>query len=163
MEFTDDLPDVDLSWVTSQLAVGGQFGRESIPVLMGMGIRVVVDMRNEGRDDQEMLERYGITLRHLPTLDYAAPSRECLLDTTDWIRERIESGERVLIHCQQGTRRSVTLTCAVLIREGVPPETALQLVRQRRPGAAPTPEQIGALIAFDRYLKVAAGDGDRRP
>jgi hypothetical protein len=55
-----------------------------------------------------------------------------------WVLERLQRGQRVLVHCQAGMNRSVTICCAVLILlEGLSAEAALARVRQTHPWARP--------------------------
>jgi len=55
-----------------------------------------------------------------------------------WVIDRLQQGERVLVHCQAGFNRSVSVTCAVLILlEGLSAESALERVREHHPWARP--------------------------
>jgi len=55
-----------------------------------------------------------------------------------WVIDRLQQGERVLVHCQAGFNRSVTVICAVLILlEGLSAESALKRVREHHPWARP--------------------------
>ena len=57
-------------WITHELAVGGSFASEHVARLADEhGIGAVVDLRNEDRDDEQLLRAHGITLLHLPTED----------------------------------------------------------------------------------------------
>jgi hypothetical protein len=56
----------------------------------------------------------------------------------DWVIERLHAGQRVLVHCQAGMNRSVTICCAALILlEGLTAEEALDRVREHHPWARP--------------------------
>ncbi len=55
-----------------------------------------------------------------------------------WVIERLQDGQRVLVHCAAGMNRSVTVCCAVLIMlEGLSAGQALARVRQHHPWARP--------------------------
>jgi hypothetical protein len=55
-----------------------------------------------------------------------------------WVVERLQAGQRVLVHCSGGLNRSVTICCAVLIRlENLSAEEALNRVREYHPWARP--------------------------
>ena len=55
-----------------------------------------------------------------------------------WVIERLQAGERVLVHCLAGMNRSVTICCAVLILlEGLSASAALHRLRQTHPWARP--------------------------
>lgn len=55
-----------------------------------------------------------------------------------WIIERLNEGQRVLVHCVAGMNRSPTICCATLIlQEKLTAEQALERVRERHPWARP--------------------------
>lgn len=56
----------------------------------------------------------------------------------NWVIERLQAGQRVLVHCTAGMNRSATICCAALIlMEGLSAEAALARVRQHHPLARP--------------------------
>lgn len=55
-----------------------------------------------------------------------------------WVIERLQAGQRVLVHCSGGLNRSVTICCAVLTQlEHLSAEDALNRVREHHPWARP--------------------------
>lgn len=55
-----------------------------------------------------------------------------------WTLERLNQGQRVLVHCVAGMNRSSTICCAALIfQEKLSAEQALERVRERHPWARP--------------------------
>lgn len=55
-----------------------------------------------------------------------------------WVIERLQAGQRVLVHCSAGMNRSATVCCAVLILlEGLSAEAALERVREKHAWALP--------------------------
>jgi protein tyrosine phosphatase (PTP) superfamily phosphohydrolase (DUF442 family) len=148
------LPDrLDMSWVTRSLAVGGRVREEDVERLARAGITRVIDTRAEYRDDEAALNREGIQLLYLPTPDTYPLSVEDLLRGSAWGVQQIHDGQRVLIHCEHGVGRSVLLTCAVLVRDGLSVEAALQLVQARRWQASPNHRQIKRLHEFEEALQ----------
>jgi predicted protein tyrosine phosphatase len=56
----------------------------------------------------------------------------------NWVVERLQKKESVLVHCVAGMNRSVTICCAALMQlEGLSAEEALQRVREHHPWAKP--------------------------
>ncbi len=148
------LPDkLNMSWVNEHLAVGGRIHPEDIQALGKTGIRHVVDTRAEYCDDREALAREHIELLYLPTPDTYPLSISQLMQGVVWVNERLDKGERVLIHCEHGVGRSVLLTCAVLVARGMHASEALDLVQRKRWQAAPNHQQIIRLREFeDAYV-----------
>ncbi|HEU5368746.1 MAG TPA: dual specificity protein phosphatase [Ktedonobacterales bacterium] len=148
------LPDrLDMSWVTSSLAVGGRVREEDIERLARAGITRVIDTRSEYKDDEAALKRAGIQLLHLPTPDTHPLTVEDLKKGSEWALQQIRDGQRALIHCEHGVGRSVLLTCAVLVRDGYSAETALRLVQTKRWQASPNHRQIKRLHEFEEALQ----------
>jgi protein tyrosine phosphatase (PTP) superfamily phosphohydrolase (DUF442 family) len=148
------LPDrLDMSWVTSSLAVGGRVREEDIERLARVGITRVIDTRSEYKDDEAALKRAGIQLLYLPTPDTHPLTVEDLKIGSEYALQQIRGGQKVLIHCEHGVGRSVLLTCAVLVRDGYPAETALRLVQTKRWQASPNHRQIKRLHEFEEALQ----------
>ena len=147
------LPDkLDMTWITTHLAVGGRIHSEDIKALAAAGVTHVVDTRSEHCDDAEALAKEHIELLHLPTDDTRPLTIEQMLQGSQWVQERMAKGGRVLIHCEHGVGRSVQLTCAVLIYDGMQAQDALQLVQQKRWQAAPNHRQVRRLREFESMV-----------
>jgi hypothetical protein len=59
-------------------------------------------------------------------------------DEANWVIERLQKKESVLVHCVAGMNRSATICCAVLMQlEGLSAEEALKRVREQHPWAKP--------------------------
>lgn len=150
---------LDFTWILPNLAMGGartigyaeRLAREH-------GIRHIVDVRLEDKDDEEILRHHGMTLLHLPTEDLCAISLEMIDHGVAWVRAHLDAGDRVFIHCQWGIGRSALLTCCVLVDLGHSPGEALALAKKNRPIVSPSPEQIEALLAWSRHHRSRRGE-----
>ena len=148
---------INLSWVTEQLAVGGSFCSELVPRLVReQGVRAVVDLRAEDRDDEAILQLHGLTLLHLPTEDHCAIDPSMLERGVAWVAGRVRAQERVYIHCEHGIGRSVLLAACVLVRFGDAPCEALLRIRRARAVASPSPVQLEALRAWCHEQRLAS-------
>src|SRR5579863_396844 len=157
------LPDkLNMSWVTDHLAVGGRVREEDIPFLARTGITHVVDTRSEYCDDIEALAREQIELLYLPAPDTYPLTIEQLQKGAAWVHERIQKGGRVLIHCEHGVGRSVLLTGAVLVYDGMSARDALELVQLKRWQAAPNQKQVARLKEFEESRLSEASLQDTR-
>ncbi|CAM4321989.1 dual specificity protein phosphatase family protein [Corallococcus sp. ZKHCc1 1396] len=141
--------DLNLDWVTPTLAVGGSYPMDAAAHLARkLGVRHVVDVRVECQDDERVLHAHGITFLHLPTVDMRAIQLRMIHDGVAWVRERLARSQKVLIHCEHGIGRSALLALCVLVDQGLEPLAALELAKTRRPRVSPSPEQLGAFIAY---------------
>ncbi len=140
---------LDLDFVTPRLAVGALLPADGAGVLVReLGVRRVVDVRLEARDDEVAIEAGGGALLHLPTEDLRALSPAALARGVGWTLDALGTGHRVLIHCQHGVGRSALLTACVLVAQGLSAAEALRACKAARPCVSPSPEQLEALLAF---------------
>jgi len=150
------LPDqLNLSWVTPHLAVGGRVLPADIGRLARSGVTRVVDTRAEHEDDAAALGAEGIKLLYLPTPDTYPLTVEQLLTGSRWINAQIADGQRVLVHCEHGVGRSVLLTAAALVASGMSAQEAMELVRRKRWQAAPNHRQMKRLQDFEHAIRAS--------
>ncbi|GCF10273.1 protein-tyrosine phosphatase family protein [Dictyobacter arantiisoli] len=148
------LPDnLNMSWVTEHLSVGGRVRPEDIKALSQAGVSHVIDTRSEYCDDKAALADEKIDLLYLPTPDTYPLSVEQLMEGAAWANEKISQGGRVLIHCEHGVGRSVLLTCATLVYGGMHASDALELVKRKRWQAAPNQRQVARLREFEASFR----------
>jgi dual specificity MAP kinase phosphatase len=142
------VPMLRYGQVTPQLYVGSQFNARGMRALIAQGFVGCINMRLE-KDDAA----HGLALPrylYLPTVDDQAPSIEHLDMGVAFIREVIEAGGKVYIHCGAGVGRAPTMAAAYLLAEGHTLEQALALIRQARPFIAITPPQMEQLERYAR-------------
>jgi protein tyrosine phosphatase (PTP) superfamily phosphohydrolase (DUF442 family) len=157
------LPDrLNMSWVTDALAVGGRVRPEDLHRLAQAGVSAVVDTRAEHQDDAKAMAAEGIALLLLPTPDTYPLSIEQMREGATWVNGQIAQRKRVLIHCEHGVGRSVLLTAAALVRQGMNADEALDLVQRRRWQAAPNHRQTKRLQEFERAVR-GESPSDGRP
>jgi predicted protein tyrosine phosphatase len=145
------IPLLEYCQVTPNLYVGSQHNRFGKRMLERQGFQACVNMRIE-KDDAARglaLSRY----LHLPTVDDEAPSTEHLKLGVDFIREVIQSGGKVYIHCGAGVGRAPTMAAVYLIAEGYTLDEALALIRKVRPFITITAPQMQQLRNFEENLR----------
>jgi protein-tyrosine phosphatase len=128
----------DFHWLTEQLAVGAAFPSDEAAQLASQGIGAVIDLRAEDCDEEESLRRAGIAFLRLPTPDLHPTTHEHLDQGVAFVRQRLERGEKVLIHCQHGIGRSAILALCVLVELGFEPLDALRHAKDRRESVSPS-------------------------
>jgi hypothetical protein len=144
---------LNFSWVTDDLAVGGAIHTRDIPRLRGMGIDAVVDCREEASDDEVALARNGIDFLRLPTPDAHTLTQSDLDRGVSWVKERMARGDKVYIHCSHGVGRGPLLASCFLVSEGYSAIDALHIVRTRRWQASPNEEQVEGLVTYAERRK----------
>jgi protein-tyrosine phosphatase len=151
------LPDsLNMSWITPHLAVGGRVHPDDTARLASTGVTRVVDTRSEHQDDERALAEAGIRLLHLPTPDTRPLTLAQLCEGAAWINTQINAGQRVLVHCEHGVGRSVLMTAAALVMDGMGAGEAIQLIQRKRWQAAPNHRQMRRLQEFERAVRTCA-------
>lgn len=139
---------LDIAWVTPDWAVGAAPAPGSLTALVREGISSVLDLRDEATPDVKAFASKGLRLLHLPVPDGYSPTMEEFAQGIEWVRGELAAERRVLICCQAGQGRSVTMACALLVALGYPLDRAFALVAKYRTVARPTEAQVVALKVF---------------
>jgi protein-tyrosine phosphatase len=74
------------------------------------------------------------------------------------VRERIQRGEKVLIHCQHGIGRSALLALCVLVDQGFAPLDALTHAKDRREMVSPSRSQYDGWAGWLKARGLAVPD-----
>ncbi len=140
-------PMVRFSQITPQIIVAGQYQKRGWKVLTQRGVTASINMRSEFDD-----EAAGIApSRHLRLVveDNTPPTLDQLRRGVDFIKDEVECGGKVYIHCAAGIGRAPTMAAAYLVSTGLTPTQAWAKIKRVRPFIRPTPgqeEQIRALV-----------------
>jgi len=126
---------MDMSWVTSRIAVGGGiWNAENMAQVARAGVTHVIDMQIEF-DDTPLAEPHGISVLWNPIDDDFQPkSADVFQRGVDFALEALDEAEtKVFIHCAAGIHRAPMMTLAILCSLGWKVGDALQLIEARRP------------------------------
>ncbi len=129
---------------------GGDWLEDEVRGWRRAGIDVVVSLLTpeeerelELSDEGRLARMHGIRFVSFPVVDRGVPSS--LPDTVTVLgdlRNALQAGKNVAIHCRQGIGRSALIAGGILVAAGVEPHTALEMVGSARGLTVPeTPEQ----------------------
>jgi protein-tyrosine phosphatase len=74
-------------------------------------------------------------------------------ECTDFIRDQVRQGRRVLVHCAEGISRSCVIGAAYLYECGMSLDDAVALIRSKRPIVNPSPSLLRALRDYYRIAE----------
>ena len=144
----------NLTWITDHLAVGGRFPPERTEHMARvLGIGAVIDLRSEDCDDEVLLRKHGIAFLHLPTDDHGAVTPAMIADGIAFAGPYLDSGQRVLVHCEHGIGRSATLALCIMVERGFAPLEALMLAKDKRALVSPSPAQFACWTEWMKTLR----------
>jgi protein-tyrosine phosphatase len=81
------------------------------------GIRAIVNLCAECYDLEVAAKAAGFEIYFLPVVDEAAPGMEALESLLDWMRQQVDSGNPILVHCRYGMgaqEQSCWPSCCIL-------------------------------------------------
>jgi protein tyrosine phosphatase (PTP) superfamily phosphohydrolase (DUF442 family) len=144
---------MNFSQITDDLFIGTTPTAVDYDHLRDLGVRLVINMRFL-RGPQPDSHPEALNLLWLRTIDspIILIPVEKLIQGTQAALETIRNGGKVYSHCAKGRHRSVAMGAAILIAQGHSPETAMHLIKEKRPIADPGMYYIrGRILQFARY------------
>ncbi len=129
---------MDFSQITPDLFIGTMPDVTDYDHLRELGVRLVINMRFWSRlpPDAHDPPLDFLWLRTFDTPIILIPVRK-LIEGTHTALETIRVGGKVYSHCAAGRHRSVAMGAAILIAQGHTPESAMQLIKEKRPISDP--------------------------
>ncbi|WP_268541533.1 dual specificity protein phosphatase 23 [Candidatus Nitrosotenuis cloacae] len=124
---------------------------EEITWIRKQGVKSIVTMTEEGLPDSWV---NGLEYLHVPTEDMTAPDIDKIDAAVEFIRERIQNKEPVVVHCAAGIGRTGTILASYLIKyQKMSAKDAIEMVREQRPGSIQSQSQETAVSVYEKYLK----------
>lgn len=144
-------PPFEYSVVTEQIYLGtngccvSHFEKD----LVDMGVHADISLEQERLDAAEGAKYF----LWLPTKDHTAPSMAALRTGTHTMKELVEAGEKIYVHCRNGHGRGPTLVIAYFILMGQDFETAHAFVKEKRPVIHLDVVQVERLKEFETWCR----------
>ena len=126
-------------WLKDEVASWKRDGIGSVLSLLTPEEDLELDLRDEGRE----VKKAGLEFWSLPIEDRQVPRSEAKLGAAlDKVNLALSAGRNVLVHCRQGVGRTGLATVCLLVKNGMSPGAAIDLVSAARGVAVPeTAEQ----------------------
>jgi protein-tyrosine phosphatase len=136
--------------------LGGYEDAENIDTLRRRNIGAVLNVAHFDNHIKSLLHLYLPHIRYMGLTiedDPSFPIQYFFRQTNAFIYGARSQGLNVLVHCQAGISRSVTVLIAFLMSAiGWPLGKSLQRIRELRPEANPNPGFMSALARYERQL-----------
>jgi len=138
---------------------GGDWLDDEVEALQTEGVDVLVSALTVSElaelqlsAEPELARGAGLAYISFPIPDRGAPGVvAAVTDLVGQLEERLTGGEFIVVHCRAGIGRSSLIAAAVLVREGLTPAEAWELISAARGLSVPDTEaQRAWLAAFSR-------------
>ena len=129
---------MNISEITENLWIGTTPDNSDFDLLRRLGVKLVINMRLVHRPSRD-LGKPSLNFLWLRTIDspiIPIPVRS-LRRGVQAALEVIANGGKVYVHCAGGRHRSVAMGAAILIAQGLSPESAMALIKAQRSVADP--------------------------
>lgn len=125
---------------------------EDLGFLREVGIDVIVNLQEK----EHFVQHEGFIVKNIPIDDFQPPRRSDFKEFISYVMPYIDQGKKVVVHCRAGIgRTNIMLASFLLHHQDLEPDSALEIVRLRRPVHFVTFRQEEALKEY--FLANKAG------
>ena len=145
-------PD-NFSWIIEEKLAGSAIptSKEEIDWIKQEGVKSIVTIREEPLEDEWIKD---VNYLHVHSNDMGIPEFSDLVDSVDFIHQRITNDEPVMVHCLAGLGRTGTILACYLIKyENISADDAIEKVRQERHGSIQSFSQEEIIFRFEKFLR----------
>lgn len=140
----------NFSWLIDNKLAGSGMPTtvEEITWVQKKGVKSIVTMTEAPLPESWIKD---VKYLHVPTEDLSAPDMEQIDQAVEFIHERLQSEEPVMVHCAAGIGRTGTILACYLVKyHKLSAKEAIEKVRKERPGSIQSESQE---IAIGLYYK----------
>ena len=145
-------PD-NFSWIIEEKLAGSAIptSKEEIDWVKQEGVKSIVTIREEPLEDEWIKD---INYLHVHSNDMGIPEFSDLVDSVDFIHQRITNDEPVMVHCLAGLGRTGTILACYLIKyENMSADDAVEKVRRERHGSIQSFSQEEIIFRFEKFVR----------
>jgi len=145
-------PD-NFSWIIEEKLAGSAIptSKEEVDWLKQEGVKSIVTIREEPLEDEWIKD---VNYLHVHSNDMGIPEFSDLVNSVDFIHQRITNGEPVMVHCLAGLGRTGTILACYLIKyENTSADDAIQKVRNERHGSIQSFSQEEIIFRFEKFVR----------
>ena len=144
-------PD-NFSWLIEGKLAGSAIptSKDEVKWLQEEGVKSIVTIREVPLDEDWVDEMKYL---HVLSDDMGVPSFDDLKNSVDYVHERIQNNEAVMVHCLAGLGRTGTiLACYMIKYQKMSAEDAIQHIREKRHGSIQSFVQEEMIFQYAKTL-----------
>ena len=145
-------PD-NFSWIIEKKLAGSAIptSKEEVDWVKQEGVKSIVTIREEPLEDEWIKD---VIYLHVYSNDMGVPEFDDLVNSVDFIHQRITNNEPVMVHCLAGLGRTGTILACYLIKyEEMSADDAIQKVRNERYGSIQSFSQEEIIFRFEKMVR----------
>ena len=145
-------PD-NFSWIIEEKLAGSAIptSKDEIDWIKQEGVRSIVTIREEPLEDEWIKD---VNYLHVHSNDMGIPEFSDLVNSVDFIHQRITNDEPVMVHCLAGLGRTGTILACYLIKyKDMTANDAIEKVRQERHGSIQSFSQEEIIFRFEKFVR----------
>ena len=145
-------PD-NFSWIIEEKLAGSAIptSKEEIDWIKQEGVKSIVTIREEPLEDEWIKD---VNYLHVHSNDMGIPECSELVNSVDFIHQRITNDEPVMVHCLAGLGRTGTILACYLIKyEDMTADDAIEKVRRERHGSIQSFSQEEIIFRFEKFVR----------
>ena len=145
-------PD-NFSWIIEEKLAGSAIptSKEEIDWIKQEGVKSIVTIREEPLEDEWIKD---VNYLHVHSNDMGIPEFSDLVNSVDFIHQRITNDEPVMVHCLAGLGRTGTILACYLIKyENMSADDAVEKVRRERHGSIQSFSQEEIIFRFEKFVR----------
>jgi protein-tyrosine phosphatase len=138
-------------WLVDEVASWRRAGVDTVLSLLTPEEERDLDLSDEASE----VKAGGVKFMSFPILDRQVPSSEAKLAASlEELDADLSRGKNVVVHCRQGIGRSGLVAACLLVKKGLDPSAAVEILSAVR--GVPVPETSEQRHWIDRYAAVLA-------
>ncbi len=143
----------NFSWLIEEKLAGSGMPTtfDELDWVLKQGVKSIVTM-TENALPESWIE--DVKYLHIPTPDLTAPDMDKIDTAVDFIYERINNKEAVMVHCAAGMGRAGTVLACYLVKyQKHSAKDAINKLREERPGSIQSETQEIAIRLYEKHVK----------
>ena len=143
----------NFSWLIEEKLAGSgiPMSFDEFDWLLNQGVKSIVTM-TENALPQNWVQ--SIDYLHVPTPDLTAPDMDRIDSAVDFIHEKINNDQAVMVHCAAGMGRAGTiLACYFIKYKNFSAINAIKKIRDERPGSIQSEVQEIAIGFYEKHVR----------
>lgn len=145
-------PD-NFSWIIEEKLAGSAIptSKEEVDWVKQEGVKSIVTIREKPLEDEWIKD---VNYLHVHSNDMGIPEFSDLVNSVDFIHQRIANDEPVMVHCLAGLGRTGTILACYLIKyEDMAADDAIEKVRRERHGSIQSFSQEEIIFRFEKFVR----------